>query len=162
MVTRAQLHKTFDTQFVQAEQAGKLRLQRADRALSARYDARAKRLHVELASGAAIAIPVARIQGLSDAPISARRDVRIEARGLGLRWPALDLDLDVPRLVAGCFGNRQWMSALARHAGSTTSEAKARAARENGKKGGRPRTLAGTKSTPRAKRKVEGGAVTAA
>ena len=39
----------------------------------------------------------------------------------------------------GVFGNREWMSELARHAGSRTSAAKASASRENGKKGGRPR-----------------------
>ena len=45
----------------------------------------------------------------------------------------------VRNLVGGIFGTREWMSELARHAGSRTSAAKAKAARENGRKGGRPR-----------------------
>lgn len=109
-------------------------------AQSARYDARTERLIVELSSGIAIAIPVRLIQGLAGGTGPDRRDVHIAGGGVALHWPRLDVDLSVRNLVAGLFGNRQWMSELARHAGSRTSAAKARAARENGKKGGRPRT----------------------
>jgi len=60
--------------------------------------------------------------------------------GLNLHWPKLDADLYVPALVAGVFGTRDWMrKAIARQAGSSTSAAKAAAAPENGRKGGKPR-----------------------
>jgi len=39
-------------------------------------------------------------------------------------------------LLHGVYGGRKWMSEFARHAGAVTSEAKARAARINGAKGG--------------------------
>jgi hypothetical protein len=42
-------------------------------------------------------------------------------------------------LLHGVYGGKKWMSELARRAGAATSEAKARAARINGAKGGRPR-----------------------
>lgn len=61
--------------------------------------------------------------------------VVIEGNGYGLHWPTLDVDPAIPDLLAGLLGTRSWM---ARKAGSTTSKAKAEAARENGKKGGRP------------------------
>ena len=108
-------------------------------AKSARYDARARRLVVELRSGVSIAIPVRLIQGLAEARPEVRADVKIAGRGVALHWSRLDLDLGVRNLVGGIFGTREWMSELARHAGSRTSAAKARAARENGRKGGRPR-----------------------
>ena len=59
----------------------------------------------------------------------------------------------VPNVIAGCFGSRTWMSALARCGGKATSKAKRLAARENGKRGGRPRKSqeagrSGTNRTP--------------
>ena len=108
-------------------------------AKSACYDARARRLVVELRSGVSIAIPVRLIQGLAAARPEVRADVKIAGRGIALHWSRLDLDVGVRNLVGGIFGTREWMSELARHAGSRTSAAKAKAARENGRKGGRPR-----------------------
>jgi hypothetical protein len=111
---------------------------RGDLARSAAYDARAKRLRVELISGVGLQIPVSLVEGLAGAPASALRDVVVAGRGHALHWPKLDLDLGVPMLVAGCFGSRAWMAALAREGGRSTSVAKAEAARRNGRKGGRP------------------------
>ena len=65
--------------------------------------------------------------------------VELSARGKGLYWPKLDLDVSVPDLLAGCLGTKAWMTALARKAGQVTSEAKSASSRENGRKGGRPR-----------------------
>lgn len=110
-----------------------------DLAVSAEYNARARRLRIELASGVGLAVPVDRIEGLARAKASVIRSVRIEGGGYGLYWPALDLDVSVPGLVAGCFGSRAWMSALGRRGGTVSSPAKRRAARANGRKGGRPR-----------------------
>ena len=113
------------------------------RAKRARYDARADRVVIELESGVAVAIPVRLIQGLAEATQSVRREVLITGGGVGLYWPSLDLDLAVGGLVAGIFGSETWMSALARLAGSARSPAKTKAARENGRHGGRPRKLNG-------------------
>jgi hypothetical protein len=48
-------------------------------------------------------------------------------------------DLGVAELAAGIFGSKNWMSELARFAGSRTSVRKANSSRQNGKRGGRPR-----------------------
>jgi hypothetical protein len=53
-----------------------------------------------------------------------------------LRFPRLDAE---PALFEGIYGSKAWIKQAARVAGSTRSEAKSAAARENGKKGGRPR-----------------------
>jgi hypothetical protein len=59
---------------------------------------------------------------------------------------ALDVDLSVPGLIAGVFGGGAWMRQLGRQmgkkGGSARTQSKARAARENGKRGGRPRKTA--------------------
>jgi hypothetical protein len=139
MATRPQVEKTIDSRLDAALVAGKSRRARGDLAKSVAYDAKRRRLQVELVSGIAIAIPVAHVECLASAKPAAIRAVQITGNGSGLRWDALDADLSVPDLVAGCFGTRTWMKSLARRAGRVTSEAKAAAARENGKKGGRPR-----------------------
>ena len=56
-----------------------------------------------------------------------------------LDWEELDADFTVPGLVVGLFGTKPWMARLA---GQVRSYARANAARESGKRGGRPRKLA--------------------
>lgn len=131
--------RAVDGRLVVATVAGKARRERGELAARAGYDARSKRLRIELVSGVGVSIPVAMIQGLNHVPVAVIRDVRVDGGGYGLHWPSLDLDLAVPDLIAGCFGSRTWMSALARRGGAAKSAAKQRAARENGRKGGRPR-----------------------
>jgi hypothetical protein len=136
--TRSLLDR-LDREFEAAIRRGPDSAQDCWTAKSACYDARARRLVIELRSGVSIAIPVRLIQGLAAARPEVRADVKIAGRGVALHWPRLDLDLGVRNLVGGIFGTREWMSELARHAGTRTSAAKAKAARENGRKGGRPR-----------------------
>ena len=133
------IKRAVDSRLENSTAAGKARRFEGELAASVAYDARSKRLQIELASGVGFRIPVARIQGLVDVPASIIRTVRIEGRGYGLYWPTLDLDLAVPDLVAGCLGSRTWMTALARQGGKAATAAKRRASRANGKKGGRPR-----------------------
>jgi hypothetical protein len=139
MATRTQIAHAVDSHLEAATAAGKERRRRGELAVSASYDPRSKRLHIELASGVAVSVPVSKVQGLTDIAASRIDSVQIDGNGYGLYWPKLDLDVSVPGLIAGCFGTRVWMTALARHGGKSTSAAKASAARENGKKGGRPR-----------------------
>ncbi len=132
-----------DDRLATAAAAGQARRVRGELAVGVSYDARTARLRIELVSGVGVSIPVARIEGLAGAPASLIRSVRLQGGGYGLYWPSLDLDLSVPELVAGCFGSRTWMSALARQGGKVSSPAKRRAARANGKLGGRPRKAYG-------------------
>jgi len=140
MATRNQIARAVDSHLATATAKGKERRRRGDLAISASYDPRSKRLRIELASGVAVSVPASKIQGLADIAGSKVKAVVVDGNGYGLHWPELDLDVSVPDLIAGCFGTRAWMSALARHGGKARSVAKAAAARENGKKGGRPRT----------------------
>ena len=64
----------------------------------------------------------------------------ISPSGYGLHFPKLDADLYLPSLLEGVFGSERWMaSRMGVRGGKSRSEAKKLAARENGKKGGRPK-----------------------
>jgi len=51
-------------------------------------------------------------------------------------------DLYVPGLIEGAFGSRRWMQQIGKLGGASRSSVKAKAARENGKRGGRPKEKA--------------------
>lgn len=108
-------------------------------ATSARYSG--GRVVVVLDSGVELRFPPSLAQGLGGAKPRDLSDIRIEAGGLSLRWPKLDADLYVPSLAKGILGSRGWMARIGRLGGTARSSAKARAARQNGLKGGRPRKL---------------------
>ncbi len=123
----------------QAENA--LMVERAHgHAVAARYDQRARRIIVSLHTGLELMIPPDLVEGLQDAEPEDLVEIEISPSGLGLHWPALDADVYVPGLLAGQFGSSNWMAReLGAKGGSSRSEAKKKAARLNGLKGGRPR-----------------------
>jgi hypothetical protein len=109
------------------------------RAAAARYDATTRRIVVDLTNGCTFIFPADRGQGLAGANDAELAEVEVLPGGEALHWETLDADLGVPQLIAGIFGSKLWMRELGRRGGSATSESKAAAVRENGKKGGRPR-----------------------
>ena len=132
-----------DAAFTAAEARGQAILETEPRAVSARYSRKTGRVTIELMNGCSYVFPTRLVQGLSEADPDNLEDVEVDGMGFNLHWSKLDVDLYVPALVAGIFGTRHWMrKALARQAGQATSAAKAAAARENGRKGGRPRKQA--------------------
>lgn len=109
------------------------------RAAAAHYDPESGRVLVHLTNGCTFAFPARRVQGLEDASDAEIAEVEILGAGFGLHWETRDVDIRLIGLMNGVFGTKAYMSELARRAGSTTSPAKAAAARANGAKGGRPR-----------------------
>lgn len=128
-----------DRQYRLADDAGRAAESADPRAASARYDRASGRVEVELRNGCLFAFPAEMGQGLRGAAPEQLAEVTVTASGYGLRWEALDVDLAVPALMAGVFGTETWMRELGRAGGRRTSEAKAAAARANGRRGGRPR-----------------------
>jgi hypothetical protein len=108
-------------------------------AAAARYDRGSRRIEVQLTNGCSFAFPADLARGLRGASANDLADVEIELDGAGLHWERLDEDLLVAELVHAVFGSKRWMSEIGRTLGSVRSPAKARAARINGQKGGRPR-----------------------
>ena len=132
-----------DAELARAEARGKAMLASEPRALTARYEASTGRVMLELTNGCSYAFPTVLVQDLQEAGAADLADVWVDGNGFNLHFPALDVDLFVPALVAGIFGTKAWMTReLARAAGSRTSPSKAMAARVNGAKGGRPRKVA--------------------
>jgi hypothetical protein len=112
-------------------------------AVSARYDRRTRRIVVNLNTGVQVAFPPRLAEGLAGASPADLSQIEISPAGLGLHWPKLDADIYVPALMQGVFGSRNWMAArLGAVGGRARSGAKTAAARENGRKGGRPRKVA--------------------
>ena len=110
------------------------------RAVDARYVRETGLVELVLDNGCFFAFPAAQTEGLDDADPDLLERVEILGQGYALRWEDLDADLTVPGLLAGRLGSRRWMAEeLGRAGGRVTSPAKARAARANGQKGGRPR-----------------------
>ncbi|HEX7239583.1 MAG TPA: DUF2442 domain-containing protein [Longimicrobiaceae bacterium] len=131
-----------DRQYAAAVEAGRAADEAEPRARSAAYNRDTGRVEVELRNGCLFAFPAELGQGLRGADPDRLAEVEVTPSGYGLRWESLDVDLAVPALLSGAFGSRAWMRELGRAGGSRTSEAKAVAARENGRKGGRPRRVA--------------------
>ena len=109
------------------------------RARSARYSRTTGLLTIVLTNGATMAFPARLAPGLENASPAELAKVEVLPSGDGLSWDLLDVDLSVAGLFENMFGIRGWMSKLGRRGGRVRSPAKARAARENGAKGGRPR-----------------------
>jgi hypothetical protein len=109
------------------------------RAQSVHYDQKSSRIVVELRNGASFLFPPELVQGLAGASTDDLVQVEVTPSGEGLHWETLDVDLSIPALMIGIFGTKAWMAQLGSKGGSVTSTAKAKAARNNGKKGGRPR-----------------------
>jgi hypothetical protein len=99
-------------------------------------------LILKLSDGRRCVIPREDLQGLQSATSEQISNIEILGGGTGLHWPALDVDLYVPSLLQGIYGNRQWMAEIGRRGGLATSPGKKRSSRANGKLGGRPRTKA--------------------
>ena len=129
-------------EFEAANARGAARLAKTATAMSARYDRRSGRVVIELSTGLVIAFKPHSAQGLEKATPSDLAKIEISPSGLGLHIPALDADLYLPALLDGFLGSRKWMAAsMGKVGGQATTQAKAAAARANGKLGGRPKKV---------------------
>jgi hypothetical protein len=98
-------------------------------------------IEIRFATGVEVRVPAKLLQGLQHASDAERAAVELLG-GEMLHWETLDVDHYIPMLLAGIFGSRRWMSEIGKRGGSVRSDAKTRAARRNGRKGGRPRKAA--------------------
>ena len=112
-------------------------------ATAARYDRKSRRVQVKLGSGMELTFSPQNVQGLENAKPAQLSKIEISPSGFGLHFPKLDADIYLPALLEGILGSKKWMAArLGAVGGLKTSIAKKRAARANGKLGGRPKKAA--------------------
>jgi Protein of unknown function (DUF2442) len=109
------------------------------RVIRVRYEAKEDLVSLYFADGFKVSIPRKLLQGLERANHSQLSKIEIVGHGTGLHWPLLDVDHYVLGLLAHRFGTKRWMNEIGRRGGLVKSEAKIKAARINGMKGGRPR-----------------------
>ena len=129
-------------EFETAKACGEVR-RRGPRAESAHYDAGRNRVIVRLTTGVELGFAPRVVEGLHNASADDLREIEVEAFGLGIHFPKLDADIYLPALLEGVLGSKKWMaSRLGSVGGQQTSVAKKRAARANGKLGGRPKKAA--------------------
>ncbi len=118
------------------------RRMRADlpRAVRARYDRRLGRIVIELSNKLAVMFAPEDAEGLEKATPAQLEPIEISPSGFGIYFPKLDADLYLSALLEGFLGSRQWMAArMGAAGGRSRSAAKRKAAKKNGKLGGRPR-----------------------
>jgi hypothetical protein len=103
-----------------------------------------------LKNGMIVAVPRELLQGLQNATLAQLRNIQLLGVGTGLDWPDLDVQHSVEGLMSGIFGNRRWMAEIGRAGGLATSPRKTEASRQNGRKGGRPKSTVAFPSSERA------------
>jgi len=126
-----------------ANERGRQLRRRTSPVVAARYDGQSGRIVVTLQSGIDVSFSPSSAEGLRGARPSQLREIEITPSGLGIHFPKLDADLYLPALLQGVLGSRKWMAErLGAIGGSSTSPAKRRASRANGRLGGRPKKVA--------------------
>jgi hypothetical protein len=137
-----------DEQIAAARKAGQSSLKDDFHAEAAWYEAAKDLVWIKTTAGTYHGVPSFKLQGLAGASPEQLADIEVSPQGGGLHWPQLDADLTVQGIIFGVYGTQAWMAELGRKGGQGKSVKKAAAARENGKKGGRPRKLHAYESNP--------------
>ncbi|BAU13040.1 hypothetical protein LEP3755_35760 [Leptolyngbya sp. NIES-3755] len=109
------------------------------RAESVSFDSERLIYTIDLSTGVQLSFPATLIREIAEAPVEDLSDVHLSGVGNSIHWEKLDVDFSIPGLIFRILGTQVSMSVLARQGGKKSSVAKAEAARQNGKKGGRPR-----------------------
>ncbi|MGA7522669.1 MAG: DUF2442 domain-containing protein [Acidobacteriaceae bacterium] len=112
------------------------------RAVRAHYDRRLGRVVIELTTKLAVMFAPEDAEGLEKATPAELEPIEISPSGFGIHFPKLDADLYLPGLLEGFLGSRKWMAArLGSAGGRSQSPAKRKAAKKNGRLGGRPKKV---------------------
>lgn len=113
------------------------------RAIAVKYDKKSNRIIVDLKTGISFMFPIELTEGLSEASEEDLKQVEVLADGFAIYWETIDIALSVPDLLMGVFGTKSWMSKvyseIGRKGGKKKSLAKTKSSRKNGRLGGRPK-----------------------
>ena len=82
------------------------------RAKSAYFDSNSGQIVIHLKYGSTFSFSPHIAQGLAGASPEDLAIIEITPSGDGLHWETLDADLSVPALLAGIYGNQEWMETL--------------------------------------------------
>ena len=108
--------------------------------VGARYDRKNDMICLDLRKGVQVKLPRSQVRELARASKDDVAKIEIQPGGDGITFRRINADIYVPGLLAeelaGLFGR-----AMGKKARGHTSKRKAKASRENGRKGGRPKKL---------------------
>ncbi len=124
-----------------AESRGRTRRSAGPTIVSAWFDVDRRLLLSQMLDGVVVGVPVDRFKSLAAFDDDALARLCVAPSGLLLFWEDPDADVSVEEILAHALGSPGMLRELARTAGRVRSEAKARAARTNGARGGRPRKV---------------------
>lgn len=126
------------------------------RAVKTWYDADRGLVMFEMKNGCVFGFPPPEgdYWGLNRATPAQLAEVEPDEDGAILHWEEIDADINVPGLLLHLLNVKAW---YAKWLGGAKSEAKTAAARENGKKGGRPRKKAAAPARKASRRAVRTG-----
>lgn len=127
-----------DAQVRRIEQESRERDAQEPRATAIVYDETTNQLVLTMRGGVVLSVPVGTLPALSHLTPQQLSTVHLDARGRALHWDEADIQIGVIALLQIIFQIKT-IQEVTRQGGSVKSEAKAVAARANGKKGGRPR-----------------------
>lgn len=134
--------KVTKDEFEAANRRADARLQKTPSAVKVRYDRKRERVVIDLSTGIELAFRPREAQGLERAKPNQLDMIEISPSGLGIHFPKLDADIYVPALLEGFLGSKRWIAAQhGKIGGSASTRAKAAAARQNGRLGGRPKKI---------------------
>jgi len=131
--------RKFERQYKAATQHAKQGEKAELRAKDARYDAKTRRLAIELTNGARFEVPIRLLGEFARARAEDIAAVELLPRGAALHWGKLDVDFSVAGLLTAVLGTSALMAEAGRKGGRARSEIKTTTVRANGAKGGRPR-----------------------
>ncbi len=129
----------FENQYQSAVKNAKEREFTEPLGISVKYYPKRRNVIIKLNNNATFTFPVDNLQGLKGASDDKLKNVSLTHSGTDICWEELDVYFSITSLLIGMFGNKKWMSELGRIGGSSKSAVKSEAARQNGKKGGRPK-----------------------
>lgn len=133
---------TSDTEYAAALAAGTRRQESGLTAEAVSYDRAADKVFIAMAGGWEIGFERGRIEELADATADELADLSLSPAGTTIELAARDVYISLEGLLTSLVPSEVLARLFARRGGRSVSQAKAQSARENGKRGGRPKKVA--------------------
>lgn len=131
-----------EADLTRAVEAGERRMATGFRAADVRFDAARDIVELTMVDGWGLFFLRTAIEEFRDVGPEDMRKLEVSPAGMGLELDDLDIHVSIHGLVTSVIPPQMMAKFLGQRGGEATSPSKKQSARENGKKGGRPRKAA--------------------